>query len=162
MNHRPDPALRRSNLKPKRHPQTGIWFFVRLPTHWEIRSFLDNPEKEIYVSHPESWPLLANDLSLQWAPLLGENPQTLRSTIEDACYGFPRGRISKDLTGTYCCFWGGEAIVDADVQARISQSFRQTGKYHPQWLLDEHEKCQIFDRDLVRDAFRLTENWEAI
>lgn len=106
------------------------------------------------VEHSRAW------RELLLPELLGSRvlPQGFEE-LTDAYAGFPRGRISKVDRGRYLVNHGDDwqGLVKP---MEILGPFGLTEK-SVRWAFDAHERCNLHERELVRDFFRIKQTWPA-
>ena len=138
----------------------GIWFLVLLPGGWELITFpLDDPRWPDGPTHPDCWPVVANEVAEAWSAKRGIAPAVLRERIGDCPYAFPRGRVSRNWEGRLTSYFGEESPVDSTVREKIRKYFAGSETLH--WKLDSHEHCLAFERDEVCGALGIAPGWDA-
>lgn len=168
----PDPSPEgraRASSRPPGHevpaPSAGIYYVLRLPAAgWRVWSYR-YAEQPDTVDHSEFWEeFVAPALAREWAGHLGSAPAALTRRLKRHTYGFPRGRVAVPLGSSRHVVLHGRdlrpfmGVAPAFVEGLFGIAGRAS------WEEDEHEHCQVDDRDAVRALLRLSdgENWAAV
>lgn len=146
-------------------PSDGIYYALRYPTGWQLFAYRydDFPST---LDHTEVWedfcaPVMAN----HWAPVLKHSASKLEVMFKALVYAFPRGRvINRANPGNR--EKGLVVYHGDDLPSSISRNTVQRMFSLPpgtQWELDDHERCQKYDRDVMRRLLKLkpAEIWPA-
>lgn len=135
----------------------GVYFVVRLSDSWKIVS--DLAQERDGPAHIDLWETqLARRVAREWAPVLKSTESALLRRLDNCPYAFPRGRVVKHA-GKFVVYHGEdlEAFMKISKQM-IETEFGIVGK--ARWQLDEHERCQREDKEIVREVLGLRENWK--
>ena len=146
--------------KTKDLPREGIYYVLRYPDGWQLT--VKRFGSDVDYSHPvwfeeEVAAMIANG----WAKKLGKSPQVIERRIKSLCYGFPRGRVTKVGDETY--IYHGADLTPAmgmETTDEIAGAFEITGKFWSEF--DEHEQCQVGDRDEMRRYLGIKDKWCAV
>lgn len=146
--------------KPKGLPREGIYYVLRFPDGWhlKVKRFASDAD----FSHPiwfeqEVAAMIANG----WAKKLGKSPQVIEKDIKNLCYAFPRGRVT--IVGDETFIWHGADLIPAmgvDTADEVAGAFEIDGKFWSKF--DEHEQCQVGDKDDMRRYLGIKEFWCAV
>ena len=144
-------------------PSEGIYYVLRYPDGWQpfALRFDEFPE----MDHSDMWAdFVAPVLAQGWSRALKLPPTRLENRLKLHAYGFPRGRVARAPGKMiFNILYGGDVTPAMGVSnATIERLFSVTGV--SKWVRDEHEQCQLDDRDAVRDALRIgpKESWKAV
>ena len=140
-------------------PSDGIYYVVRFPQGWKLIfcRYAENPED---CDHSEFWgKLISQFLVPIWAKALKEPAKQIAEALHLHTYGFPRGRITvKD--GKIYVLHGSDLKSFHEVKRKdIERAFGIYGK--ARWIDDEHEHCQDYDKQMLRELLHIKEDWEA-
>jgi hypothetical protein len=131
----------------------GIWYVVRTPTEWRLISYrYDDFAEE--KDHTQLW-------EDEVVPFLSFKWKLKKSQIADltmAPYAFPRGRVTRALKGF--TIHNGEDFAKFVSKQQIARAFSlfEGFTFSP----DDHERCQVDDKQLVRAMLNLKEDWPAV
>ena len=143
-------------------PSEGIFYVVRYPKGWKLLAYRFKELTEL--DHSQFWEKYAAvNLSRLWDSHRrneGDNRQGIFDELRYCPYGFPRGRIVKTET-RFSIFHGGDFMAVSKVKRTdIENYFGIQGK--SRWLRDEHERCLLHDKEIIRDTLQIRENWNAV
>lgn len=144
----------------KELPREGIYYVLRYPDGWAlvVKRFGSDGD----YAHPvwfeeEVAAMIANG----WAKKLGKSPKVIERRIKTLCYGFPRGRVT--IVGDETYIYHGADLTTAmriDTSDEIAGAFEIDGKFYSEF--DEHEQCQVEDRDEMRRYLGIKDFWCAV
>lgn len=137
-------------------PSEGIYYCVRNPDGWSPFSYRFDEYPEI--DHFEFWEEYVSPvLAARWARVLKQHPAGLQLKLSNLVYGFPRGRVSQ-FNHKFKVLHGND-MPGSVSRNSINRLFSLPSSVS--WESDDHERCQIADRDGLRRLLKLAETWKA-
>jgi hypothetical protein len=149
-------------------PSEGIYYVIRTPERWELmpylfgNSFGGQPES----NHCEFWKAeVAPYLAYLWTSHVRATArqlaqERLQEKLEDHCYGFPRGRITKGK-GNHHRIWNGNNLTKVmPSKAQIEGAFMIQGVC--EWEFDFHEQCIAEETCEVQEILPIAEKWPTV
>ena len=140
----------------------GIYYLVPFPQEWRILPVRYDVSPD--VGHPHFWEdSVALILAKAWQPTLSKAFPTLerlRGELLVCVYAFPRGRVTL-MEGKFIVYHG--MNVEKFMQttrSAIEKCFDIQGR--AVWQFDDHEQCQLPDKEHARELLHLREDWKAV
>ena len=139
-------------------PCEGVYYVVREPSGWRLAALRFNAGED--YQHQAMWENdLVPALARQWSAALRRDAQELESLLKIMAFAFPRGRITK-VKDTFVIYHGNDLRPFMRVNKKnIEHAFRVVGRCR--WQFDDHEQCVGFEKEEVRQALQLSEDWSA-
>ena len=137
----------------------GIYYVVRYPTRWAFlySRFQGDPVDNHYEWWEET---VVGLLAAKWKKVLAKNRSTIQSELGLLTYAFPRGRISK-VGRRFKILHGADLTSSMKISKKfIENAFHISGRCS--WQFDEHEQCQMEDKEEMRRLLNLEEDWSAV
>ena len=157
-------------MKPKTRKEKSpvgredIFYVVPFPQGWRVLSAcLEQPWKAD-IGHPDFWEEgVASILAKHWHSRASKKFPTseeLRAELLPLVYAFPRGRVVR-LGRRFVIYHGQdlEAFMQCDRKA-IETQFNILDR--AEWRIDDHEQCQLLDKERVRELLPLQHDWNAV
>lgn len=142
-------------------PTPGIYYVVRFPNGWHVMPCRFDEEGD--MSHSSYWRHwgLAALVAMEWQPeSRTASSHPTEEDLESLVYAFPRGRVTK-VGAKYAIYHGNDLQPWMKVNKRqIEQAFGVTGLCR--WEPDDHEHCQLADKEEMRRQLNLNEDWPAV
>lgn len=136
-------------------PSDGLFYCVRFPEGWELYSIRVDDFGEMV--HPDVWEELVSPLvATKWSRVLKVSAPELLREVREYCYGFPRGRVVKNIPE-------GQRIYSSEIPKQIPRDSieRAFGLTNPKWMRDLHEVPLKYERDALRKLLKIKETWDA-
>jgi hypothetical protein len=140
-------------------PSDGIYYVARFPQGWKLifYRYAENPED---CDHSEFWEKhICKFLAPLWAKALNKPTQQIEQALHLHTYGFPRGRISAKDGKIYVLHGSDLKPFHKVKRVDIERAFGIYSK--ARWTDDEHEHCQDYDKQMLRELLGIKEDWEA-
>jgi hypothetical protein len=142
-------------------PTEGIYYVVRFPNGWHVMPCRFDEEGE--MSHSSYWRHwgLAAVIANEWKTVKFTNLKAMtEDDLESLMYALPRGRVTK-VGSKFIIYHGNDLQPWMKVTKRqIEQAFGVTGSCR--WVMDDHEHCQLADKEELRRLLNLKEDWPAV
>lgn len=132
---------------------------IRHPMGWQL--VYRRCSNEATIGHPGLWEHeLAQLIAQQWSKPLGKRAKALDSELVLLTYAFPRGRVTK-VGAKHVVYHGKDLQSFMGITRRqIETAFGIVGRCR--WEFDEHERCQMPDKEEMRSLLKLREDWPAV
>lgn len=114
------------------------------------------------MDHSSYWRLwgVGGLVAKAWRPKLRTSSQDLTEDDLELVYAFPRGRVTK-VGARYVVYNGNDLQPFMGITRRqIEEAFSIVGRCR--WEFDDHEQCQMPDKEEMRRLLRLNEDWPAV
>lgn len=140
-------------------PGEGIYYVVRFPAGWKAVFYRFEDDSD--YNHYEWWEQsISAMIAAKWAKALGKSREAIRRDIELLTYAFPRGRISK-VGKRFLVLHGADLTPSMRMSKKlIEDAFGISGRCS--WRFDEHEQCQVDDKEAIRQYFGIHEYWNGV
>ena len=140
-------------------PAEDIFYVIRHPDGWRAHAQRFNDGRDI--GHPDFWEQrLAATVAAAWHLRRHLPAAVLESRLGLCCYGFPRGRVLKRGRQFVICHGNDLKPFMGVTRRNIERLFgiERIAK----WEEDEHEHCQVDEKETVREVLHLVEDWPAV
>lgn len=152
---------------PKEKPPVGtegIFYLVPYPQGWRILPVRSDEFPNPDFGHPDYWEgIVAEALAKKWHSRVSKEfptPDDLHTELLPLVYAFPRGRITLQ-DRKFIVYHGGNFAPFMKCERKaIEGLFDIQGR--SVWQFDEHEQCQMLDKERARELLHLPTDWKAI
>jgi hypothetical protein len=140
-------------------PSDGIYYVARFPQGWKLvfYRYVENGEDFDHSAFWENY--ICKFLAPFWAKFLKETAQQIAQALYLHAYGFPRGRITIEGSKIYVLHGSDLKPFHKVKREDIERAFGIYGK--ARWTDDDHEHCQDYDKQVLRELLRIKEDWNA-